>query len=101
MIPEKLVDWVGEIISQCGFELKKEKQLTMKKDRAQFVTGLNVNRKKPTIPRKVKRVIRRESHVFEKYEADGLNEAERYRRAQKIQGKVAYLNYIKRKESED
>jgi RNA-directed DNA polymerase len=98
-IPVPLREWVNEIISQSKFELKKEKESLMKKNRAQKVTGLNVNRKRPTVPRGVRREIRREAYLFENFEAEALDDAERLERRRKIQGKLAYIGYIKRKES--
>ena len=58
------------------------------------VTGLSVSRKRPNVPRKIRREIRKEAYFFENFEAINMKETERHRREQQIQGKTGYLCYI-------
>jgi RNA-directed DNA polymerase len=99
-VPDQLSFWVNEILTQTGFELNKDKEKMMGRNEAQQVTGLNVNRKHPTVPRSIQREVRQQAHIFTKYESEQLREPERYARKQKIQGKIGYIDYIKRKHQE-
>lgn len=94
IIPDCFIELVGKIISRNGLRLNKNKEQFMKNGMAQQVTGLNVNRKKPTVPRVVRREVMKENYVFTKFEANSLDEATRYSKSQKIKGRLAYIDYI-------
>jgi hypothetical protein len=101
IIPVSFVKKVKEIIFQCGFKLKKEKEVICKKDRPQIVTGLLVNGESPRVPRSVRKKFKSEIYIFEKYEAHTLTKNLYKRRVLQIEGKKAYLRYIEESTKRD
>lgn len=93
-IPENFIRLSKQIISQSGFTLNSDKEMMADAPKPKIVTGLSVSRKRPNVPRKIRREIRKEAYIFENFEAINMKEAERYRREQQIQGKTGYLCYI-------
>jgi hypothetical protein len=97
-IPESFIRKVKEIISKSGFKLNEEKETLSKKNSPQIVTGLSVNRSRPKIPKPILRKLRAELYIFNKYESCKLSETSLEKRQRQIQGKIAYRNYIEKKE---
>ena len=95
-IPDSFKQKVKKIIKQSGFSLNSDKELSMPHHKAQSVVGLRVNRKVPLVPRNIKRKWRQEKYYFEKYEINKLEEAEKIKKKQRLNGQEAYLNYINR-----
>jgi len=93
-IPDKFISTAKQIISQSSFDLNSEKEHLSDGSMPKVITGLSVNRKKPTVPRHVKRAIRKEAYLFSKYESNNLSAADKMSREKQIQGKLSYVNYI-------
>jgi RNA-directed DNA polymerase len=93
-IPNAFISVAKEIISQSGFHLNPDKESMKTTGEAKQVTGLSVNRAKPNVPRKKRREVRKEAHIFEKYEKEQLGEFACNKKEQQIRGKLAYVNYV-------
>lgn len=94
VIPITFISEAKKIISQSGFTLNPDKECIRKMGEAKHVTGLSVNRTMPNVPRKKRRQVRGEAHIFEKFEKEKLGESARAKREQQIRGKLAYINYV-------
>ena len=95
-IPQKFKKTAKEIIQQSGFQLNPSKEALKDNSEQKLVTGLSVNRKRPNVPRSVRRQVRKEAHQFEKYNQGIMSASGRKKRDQQIKGKIAYINYINR-----
>ena len=85
---------VKHIIEECGFPLNPDKENAVAHHGPQTVVGLTVNRKKPLIPRAVRRHWRQERHIFEKYEIRLLDEKLIEQKQNRVNGQKGYLKYI-------
>ncbi|MCG8550187.1 MAG: reverse transcriptase family protein [Desulfobacterales bacterium] len=85
---------VKKIINECGFPLNPEKEMSLPHHNSQTVVGLAVNRKRPLIPRVIRRKWRQEKHLFEKHEVGRLSEEVAEIQKKRIGGQQSYLNYI-------
>jgi RNA-directed DNA polymerase len=95
LIPYSFINKVKEIISKNGFKLNLEKESLCGRHQPQIVTGLSVNRKRPSVPRETQRRYRAEKHIFEKYESGGMEAELLSKKSQQIKGKINYIKYIK------
>ena len=93
-IPQSFVTKATEIIRRSGFPLNHDKILIRQNHESQIVVGLTVNGKKPNVPREIRRDLRKEIHIFEKFESKRLHGEDLKKREQQIQGKKSYVNYI-------
>jgi RNA-directed DNA polymerase len=96
-IPLNFINLAKQIIDQSGFVLNPEKEIFSDSSMPKVVTGLSVGRKRPNVPRHIRREVRKQAYLFQKYEAQILTEDEGFSRAQQIRGKISYINYINRK----
>jgi RNA-directed DNA polymerase len=96
-IPQKFIRLANQIIDQSGFVLNPEKEILSDHSMPKIVTGLSVNRKRPNVPRNVRREVRRQAYLFQKHDAPKLTEYDAYIRDQQISGKMSYINYINKK----
>jgi hypothetical protein len=93
-IPQSFINSATEIIEQSGFPLNHGKVFMRQNHEPQVVVGLTVNGKKPNVPRKIRRDLRKEIHIFEKFETKTLHGEDLKKRKQQIQGKKSYVSYI-------
>ncbi len=91
---EQFKSKVKNIIAECGFPLNLDKEMTVAHHEFQSVVGLTVNRKKPLIPRELRRKWRMDEFVFENYESDTLDEKTLKTRTNQINGQRGYIKYI-------
>jgi hypothetical protein len=94
IIPKSFVETAKKIISQSSFEFNSDKEKLLDNSKAKLVTGLGINRKKPNIPRSLRRQVRKEDYLFSKFESKQLNQPDRIKKDQRISGKKAYIDYI-------
>ncbi len=95
-IPKAFQIKVKQIIGQSGYKLNPKKEDLLGRHQSQIVTGLSVNRKRPKVPKKVKRKWRMDKYLFEKYEADQLPRQLQDKKKQKIYGRENYVGYVNR-----
>lgn len=99
LIPESFKEKVRDIVTQQGYELNVAKEITAKASQPQIVTGLNINRKLPRVPKKIRMMWRREKYVLEKYGSNELPQSDYEKRKRSLIGKANYLAFINRKKS--
>ncbi|MGC9965520.1 MAG: reverse transcriptase family protein [Syntrophobacteraceae bacterium] len=95
-IPDIFKDKVRQIVLRSGFFLNSKKESCTPRHDCQIVTGLCVNRRKPSVPRGKKRHLRNESFLFNKYESQCLPKQLRQKRQMQIDGKKNYINYVEK-----
>jgi hypothetical protein len=85
---------VKQIIEQSGYKLNPKKEDLLGRHQSQIVTGLSVNRRRPKVPKKVKRKWRKDKFLFEKYEVSQLPRKQQDKRQQQFNGRDNYVSYI-------
>lgn len=97
VIPCSFKKLTKEIIAQHGFKLNIEKELSLGKHQCQIVTGVCVNRKRLTLPKKTRRKWRAEEYIFRKYQSHEMTDDLRQNEEQKFQGRNSYLKSLSSK----
>jgi len=95
-IPDAFIALAKKVILQSGFQLNTDKESLIGNGATKQVTGLFVNRRKPNVPRRNRREVRKEAYLFGKYGKNQLEESIYTKRDQQIKGKLAYIDYINR-----
>lgn len=95
VIPSGFKKLTKEIIEQHGFELNLGKEIFCGRNQCQIVTGLCVNRKTVTLPKKTRREWRAEEYAFREFKAKEMPEDLRIKKEQKIVGRNNYIINIK------
>lgn len=93
-IPEKFIRTAEHIIENSGFILNPQKTLLLGSSAPKIITGLSVNRKKPNVPRNIRKEVRKQSFILKKFKNKDLSEDEQNILEQRIKGKEAYILYI-------
>ncbi len=91
-IHDRFIVAAKDIISQSGFLLNYDKEAFSDNSKPKIVTGLSVTRKKPNVPRKIKRQVKKEEFLFKKFNNPG--DVDMVAKGQQITGRKAYINYI-------
>lgn len=93
-IPEQFTRSAEQIIENSGFVLNSQKKLLLDGSMPKIITGLSVNRKKPNVPRNIRREVRKQTFILRKHKVPDLSEAEQNILEKRIKGKEAYIRYI-------
>lgn len=67
IINKKLIDYINNIIVDCGFTVNNEKTNYQKNKSQRILTGISISGNKIKVPRKYQRNLKQEFHYIEKY----------------------------------
>jgi len=97
VIPLSFKKSAKEIITEHGFELNLGKEIFRGRHQCQIVTGLCVNRKRLTLPKKTRKKWRAEKYILRKFKSKEMTDDMRIKEEQRVKGRD---NYIRNIESE-
>lgn len=101
--PAKYSKTIEKIINECGYKLKAEKTVSMKKTQQQKVTGVVVN-VKPNIDKKIYQELKKTIHICQKFgpltmlgkiknkEGDLIDTSDKLRNH--LSGRINYVNQL-------
>lgn len=97
VIPSSFKKTAKEIIAQHGFELNLSKEISRGRHQSQIVTGVCVNNKKITLPKKTSRKWRAEKYILRKFKSKEMTADMRLKEEQRVKGRDNYIRNIESK----